>query len=143
MTSAASPTIYFENAAARLLEDPAGFLWIVWNSAERTFADLRELFGRVQLALEEHHWGRILIDQRLMQPFSPEEQIWITQEWLPRAVSKGGYRFGAVLISPDVMVRLATAYITTHVQGIPLQYRSFETPEAAMQWLLQQPVAAE
>ncbi|WP_262922986.1 hypothetical protein [Hymenobacter cellulosilyticus] len=37
-----------------------------------------------------------------------------------------------------MMVRLATAYITTHIQGLPLVYRSFEKPAQAEAWLLQQ-----
>jgi hypothetical protein len=38
-----------------------------------------------------------------------------------------------------VLVRLATAYVTTHVQGLPLAYRSFDTETEAVRWLLDQP----
>jgi hypothetical protein len=37
------------------------------------------------------------------------------------------------------MVRLATAYVTTHFGELPLVYRSFETDEQAVAWLLAQP----
>jgi hypothetical protein len=44
-----------------------------------------------------------------------------------------------VVVSPDVLVRLATAFVTTNVQGLPLVYRTFDTEAQAMQWLAQQP----
>jgi hypothetical protein len=136
-------TIYFENAAGRLLEEPAGFMRTIWGSGPRRPEDTRAVFTHMMLALQRHGWSRILIDQRPMQPFTAEEQTWITQEWMPRAVSEGGYRHGAVIVSPNVMVRLATAYITTQVMGLPLQYRSFETEAEALAWLLQQPAAPQ
>jgi|GEM_PF-393784 len=139
MRSTAVPTFYFENPAGRLLAEPAGFLRAVWSNSPRGPHDAQALFTHMARALRQHQWSRILIDQRQMQPFSPQEQAWVAQQWLPQAVRESGYRHGAVLISPNVMVRLATAYITTHVQGVPLTYRSFDTDAAAVRWLLQQP----
>lgn len=74
-----------------------------------------------------------------MQPFSQSEQHWVAHDWRPRAVREGGYRHGAVLVSPNVLVRLATAYVTSHVQGLPLVYRSFDADADAGRWLPQQP----
>ncbi|MCR5888185.1 STAS/SEC14 domain-containing protein [Hymenobacter sp. J193] len=131
--------LYFENAAGRLLEDPAGFLRVVWTGRPRGPHDAQALFTHMQTALQRHGWSRIFIDQRQMLPFSSQEQTWVARHWLPQAV-QAGYRHGAVLVSTDVMVRLATAYVTTQVQGLPLVYRSFETEGAAIAWLLQQPM---
>ena len=141
MSKSKPATIYFENAAGRLLEEPGGFVRAIWSSGPRRPEDTRAVFTHMMLALRRYGWSRIIIDQRQMQPFTTEEQIWIAQEWMPGAVSEGGYRHGAVIVSPDVMVRLATAYITTQVLGLPLQYRSFETEAEALAWLLQQPAA--
>ncbi|TGD77825.1 hypothetical protein [Hymenobacter wooponensis] len=132
--------IYFENAAGRLLEDPAGFLQAHWAPTPRTFTDLKALFTHMALCMQQRKWGRILINQRGMLPFSPEEQRWVAEQWLPEAVRTAGYRFGAVVVSESVLARLATAYITTHVQGLPLTYRSFESEEEAKAWLIKQPV---
>jgi len=135
------PRLYFQNNAGRILLDPAGFLRAVWGRGPRTLADTRGLFTHMQRALQEHGWSRILVNQLSMQPFSPEEQHWVAHEWLPQGVGVGGYRHGAVIVSPEVLVRLATAYVTTHVQGLPLTYRSFEAESTAVHWLLQQPAA--
>jgi predicted anti-sigma-YlaC factor YlaD len=132
--------IYFQNAAGRLLEDPAGFLQAHWSPDSRTFTDLKALFTHMALCMQQRKWSRMLINQRGMLPFSQEEQRWVAEQWLPEAVRTAGYRFGAVVVSENVLTRLATAYITTHVQGLPLTYRSFESDEEAKAWLLNQPV---
>jgi hypothetical protein len=135
------PQLYFQNNAGHLLLDAAGFLRAVWGPGPRTLADTQGLFTHMQHALLRHNWSRILISQLGMPPFTAEEQRWVAHEWLPEAVRVGGYRHGAVLVSPDVLVRLATAYVTTNVQGLSLTYRSFESETEAVQWLLQQPAA--
>ena len=132
------PKLYFQNVAGQLLEDPAGFLRANWFSQPRQFDDTRALFPQMLQALQYHNWSRILVNQVGMKPFTLEEQNWVAKEWLTRAVREGGYRYGAVVVSHEVMVRLATAYITTHVQGLPLVYRSFEADADAVKWLLQQ-----
>jgi hypothetical protein len=89
-------------------------------------------------ALEQNGWGRILTNQISMQPFSPREQQWVTQQWLPAAVRSSGYRFGAVVVATNVLTRLATAFITTSFSDLPLRYRSFDAEAEAIAWLLQQ-----
>lgn len=130
----------FANPAGQLWEEPTGFLRVAWGSQPRTLADTQGLFEQMLRSLQRRGWGRILVDQKGMPPFSTAEQQWVAHEWLPRAVREGGYRFGAVLVSSDVLVRLATAYVTTHVQGLPLVYRSFDSEPEAVRWLSQQPV---
>jgi hypothetical protein len=71
-----------------------------------------------------------------MLPFSAAEQQWVAQHWLPLAVQVGGYRYGAIVVSADTYARLATAYITTNVGGLPMRYRSFDDASQAIAWLL-------
>ncbi|RPD49425.1 hypothetical protein DNI29_01070 [Hymenobacter sediminis] len=138
-----TPVVYYENAAGALLEEPAGFIRAIWGRKTQQYlkADVQALFSQMMVGLQRRNWSRMLIDQTNMRPFSPEEQQWIAQQWLPRAVTEGGYRHGAVLVSPNVMVRLATAYITTQVLNLALTYRSFDSDAAAQAWLLQQPAS--
>jgi hypothetical protein len=141
--SFAAPLLLFKNTAGQLLADPAGFLRTNWSAQARTLTDTRDLFGNMQRQLERHRWSRILINQIGMTPFTQPEQQWVAHEWLPQAVQTGGYRHGAVVVSPDVLVRLATAYVTTHVQGLPLVYRSFDADADAARWLMQQPASPQ
>lgn len=134
--------LYFENTAGQLLEDPAGFLRANWSANARTPDEARALFTHMLHVLKRRGWSRILINQVTMRPFSPDEQQWVAKEWLPLAV-QAGYRHGAVVVSTNVMVRLATAYITTQIMGLPLVYRSFEVEADAAKWLLQQPYSPQ
>ncbi|MVN78319.1 hypothetical protein GO988_18470 [Hymenobacter sp. HMF4947] len=135
------PAVLFTNPAGQLSADPAGFLRATWGSQPRSSQDVKALFEQILLQLQRQQWSRILVSQIGMQPFTPADQQWIAHDWLPRAV-QGGYRHGAVVVSADVLVRLATAYITTHVQGLPLTYRSFDNPADAVRWLERQPKSA-
>lgn len=132
----------FTNRAGQLAADPTGFLRVHWGRELRQLADTQALLEQVIVELQRHHWGRILINQTLMLPFTPAEQQWIAAGWLPRAVREGSYRHGAVVVSPAVLVRLATAFVTTNVQGLPLTYRSFDTEADAERWLRRQPTTA-
>jgi hypothetical protein len=105
---------YFENNAGEIRLDAAGFLRITWHGRPRSPETTRAVFEHMLPALRQHGWSRMLIDQSHMTPFTPEEQQWIVREWLPRAV-RSGYRTGAVVVSAAVLVRLATAFVTTSV----------------------------
>jgi hypothetical protein len=128
--------VLFSNLAGQLAADPAGFLRMDWSGAKRTLADTQGLLTYMAQALQQRGWGKVLANQTLMPPFSPAEQQWI-QEWLPRAVHESGYRYGAIVVSTDTYARLATAFITTNVGGLPLRYRSFDDAAQATTWLLQ------
>jgi len=97
------------------------------------------MFTTAAQALRQRGWGRILINQVRMVPFTSQEQLWISQEWLPAAVHESGYRFGAVVLAANVLTRLATAFVTSTPE-LPLRYRSFGAEKEALAWLLQQPV---
>jgi hypothetical protein len=128
--------VLFTNAAGRLAADPAGFLRMSWSAGPRALADTQGLLTRMAEALRQYGWGKVLADQLLMPSFSPAEQQWISQEWLEFAVHACGYRYGAIVVSSDTYARLATAFITTNVGGLPLRYRSFDEVAQAADWLL-------
>lgn len=137
--AATSLSVLFENLAGQLVADPAGFLRLNWSATPRTIADTQGLLNHLAQALQQRGWGRVLANQTEMLSFSPAEQQWISQEWLPRAVQTGGYRHAAIVVSTDTYARLATAYITTSMQGLPMRYRSFDQEAEAAAWLSQQP----
>jgi hypothetical protein len=130
--------ILFDNAAGRLRADAAGFLRVDWGPGPRTLTDTGALFAAITRGLLTYRWSKVLVNQVHMQPFTTQEQLWVAQEWLPHAVLEGGYRYGAVVVSKNEFTRLATAFITVSVQGLPVLYRSFDTEEQAVNWIIQQ-----
>lgn len=137
--AAIASVLIFQNPAGQLAADPAGFVRMTWAASPRTLADTQALLTQLADALKQRNWGKVLADQAVMPSFSPAEQQWVVQEWLPLAVRESGYRYGAIVVSTDIFARLATAFITTNVQGLPLRYRSFDAEAAAVAWLGQQP----
>lgn len=140
MPSAAPFTVLLTNTAGQVLVDPAGFLRLHWGSLVRSLADTQAMFTTAARALREYGWSRILVNQVHMLPFTPQEQLWISQEWLPAAVRQSGYRAGAVVVAGNVLTRLATAFVTASNPDLPLRYRSFDLEASAIEWLLAQPV---
>jgi hypothetical protein len=141
MQAPAISLVLLQNNAGQVIVDPAGFLRMHWSDQPRVFTETRAMFATVAGALARYEWGRILINQVNMRPFSPQEQEWISQQWLPEAVRTSGYRFGAVVVATNVLTRLATAYVTTSFSDLPLRYRSFDAGREAeaITWLTQQP----
>lgn len=137
--SPATLTSLLKNAAGQVLADPTGFLRLHWSASPRALPDTQAMFVTAARALRQYGWGRILINQVQMAPFTPQEQRWISQEWLPGAVHESGYRAGAVVVATNVLTRLATAYITTNSPEPLLRYRSFDLEAVAIEWLLMQP----
>ena len=138
MPSAPAPTVFFENAAGRILADPAGFVRSYWGPQPRTLADTQAFLGQLTRAMQHHGHAKVLSNQTEMIPLSATEQAWVTQEWLPHAVHAAGYRACAVVLATSLYARLAMAYVTTSVQGLPMRYRSFDGEAPAIAWLLQQ-----
>lgn len=132
----AARSIYFENSAGRLWEEPAGYVRLEYKPGPRETVQFRALLTHAAQALGRHRWPRMLVDQRAMAPFTPAEQAWMSRDWLPAAVHEYGYRYGALLVAHDVIARLAMTQVIFGTRNLPHAYRSFEDEGAAVAWLV-------
>lgn len=130
--------LYFENAVGRVEEDQLGFVRLRYNAGRRDEAAYRGLLQHTLRLLARQRHGRMLVDQRQMEPFSPQEQQWLLGEWLPLAIAEGGYRYGAVVQATNVFARLAMNTTAAHPNARALTYRYFDEEAPAVAWLLQQ-----
>ena len=131
--SATSPTLlYFQNPVARLLEHPQGYAVVEYRPGPRQLSDLQGLLAQLVRLLTQRGWDKVLADQRLMQPYTPEESEWIRANWLTRGVV---FR-GAILLPHDVFARLASSQLVHEAKAANLSYRLFEEQAAAEVWLL-------
>lgn len=136
--SKSTRSLYFENSAGRIWEEPEGYIRLEYRAGLREAAQFRALLTHSAQAMSRRQWNKMLVDQREMAPFSPVEQEWMTNEWLPRAVQENGYRHGAILVAHNVFARLATNQFMMASRGLPHIYRTFETEDSAVSWLLEQ-----
>ncbi|GAB2465115.1 hypothetical protein GCM10011375_35010 [Hymenobacter qilianensis] len=130
--------IYYENPVGRAVNDPLGFARLMYQAGSRPEDDFKALLNNVTKLMARREDGCLLVDQRLMSPFTPEEQEYVIQQWLPRLVEKGGYRYGAVLVAQNVFARLATSTIIAAVRDLSITYQYFEQEAEAVNWLISQ-----
>ncbi|MBC8085523.1 MAG: hypothetical protein H7Z21_20175 [Hymenobacter sp.] len=137
MTPAATPRLYFENSAGRVLEHPDGYVIFQYHPGPRTLHHLQALLTHTRNLLERNQWHRLLGDQRLMAPFTDEESAWIVDHWLDPSRQGPRGLYGAVLLAHDVFARLSNAQIMHDAKASALTYRVFDTEETAVAWLRQ------
>lgn len=130
-------TIYFENGVGRIWEEPEQYLRLEYRPGAREEGHFQALLNHLAQALSRRGWHGVLVDQRAMTPFTPREQEWMRQ-WLPRAVHDNGYRYGAVVVAQNVFARLAMTQLVLSSRDLPHTYRTFETEEEALAWLVRQ-----
>lgn len=128
--------VYFENAAGRLEEDLAGYARLIYLPGRREQTAWHGLLQHTARLLARQGHGLLLVDQRQMSPFTPEEQAWLTGQWLPRTIVEGGYRYGAIVQAQDVFARLAMDTVRMQAQDLRLTYRYFPDEAGASTWLL-------
>jgi hypothetical protein len=129
--------LYFKNAVGRLLENPAGYIVVEYHAGERKLSDLQAFLHHASQLLARNNWYKLLGDQRLMAPFTPEESQWITEYWLSAAQLHREAVYGAVLLPHDVFARLAVSQLMHEAKASALTYRLFEEHADAEAWLLQ------
>jgi hypothetical protein len=129
---------YYENTVGRISDDPMGFARLTYQPGPRQKEALHTLLGHVTRLLTQYSDGCLLVDQRLMDPFTPDEQVYVLEQWLPQAAQDGGYRYGAVVVAHNVFARLATAMVVTAARNLPMTYCYFDDEAEAVTWLLRQ-----
>ena len=134
---ATRPRLYFENAAGRLLEHPAGYVVFQYQPGKRKLGDFQALLTHTGLLLQRNGWNRVLGDQRLMSPFTEEETTWVVENWLDPAPQRAGGIYTAVVVAQDVFARLAASQLQQEAKASTLTYRHFNNEEAAAAWLSQ------
>lgn len=130
-------SLYFENSAGRIWEEPEAYLRLEYRPGPREEIQFRSLLNHLAQALSRRGWDSILVDQQAMTPFSAGEQAWMVNHWLPNAVHECGYRYGAVVVAHNVFARLAMTQLVFGSRDLPHTYRTFENEAEALQWLLQ------
>ncbi|MFD1467638.1 hypothetical protein ACFQ48_05345 [Hymenobacter caeli] len=137
----ASRSLYFENAAGRIWEEPLDYLRLEYAPGPREEIVFRALLTHALRALTRRGRGKLLIDQRKMAPYSDAERAWLVGEWLPRAVREANYRYGAVVLAEDVFARVSMTRLALAARELGNTYKTFSTEAEAAEWLLAAGVA--
>ena len=80
-------------------------------------------------------WNRFLTDQRLLDPYTPEEAAWIVNHWRNTAAEHPEGLYGAVVMSHNVFTRLVMGQIVQEANTADtMHFRRFETEPEATAW---------
>jgi hypothetical protein len=111
MFNAAASTVlytYFENSVGRLLEHPMGkYISVEYNEGPRKPSELQAFLTEAGQFLAARGWDKLLGDQTLMAPFTPEETEWITEHWHSKKSKRTDLLYGAMLLPHDVFAQLS------------------------------------
>ena len=132
-----SPRLYFENAVGRLYGHPDGYAIFQFNAGPRKMPELQGLFNQASRLLELNRWHRFLSDQRLLDPYTPEEVAWIVEHWRAAAAEHSEGLYGAVVMSHNVFTRLVMGQVVQEANAATMHFRRFETEAEATDWLQQ------
>lgn len=129
-------SLYFHNSLASIIEHSLGYVRIEWHPTLVRTSELREAYEQVLLLLKESGITRVLSDHQLLAAIMPDDQCWLTNEWVPRAVQEVGYSHCAIVQAYDTISHLVTLRITNALVE-PLTVGYFDDEKTAEGWLLQ------
>jgi hypothetical protein len=114
--------------------DPqVGCVTMEWHGYATTEA-FREANARVLAAIRERGAGRVLADVRDFKLIHAEDQDWLIDVWIPRAVA-AGMRVCAMVMPRFYFNRVAVESVTQRLDPKALRVQFFEDREAARRWL--------
>jgi hypothetical protein len=104
--------------------------WKAWaNSTE-----YRAVHEAVLLALRENRASRNLIDATHARVVSGDDQIWLIEDWIPRAVA-AGRRWTAIVMPKSALGRTISENIDRRQQPNATTVEYFESVADAAAWL--------
>ncbi|GAA3941571.1 hypothetical protein [Hymenobacter algoricola] len=128
-------SLYFHNELASVLEHADGYARIDWSPVPLQSGALRAVYEQVLRLLSSSGFTKILSDHQLRTPLLPADQLWLSQEWVPRAIAEAGYRHGAVVEAHDLLSRSSVVRVVQQLDRLPLTIRYFEDAQLAAAWL--------
>ncbi len=99
----------------------------------------KEASDAIITAIEETGTGKVLFDAARTKSASPEDQKWIFEDWLPRAIIAGYTRY-AYILPNDVFGKFSSSKVIREMEiNIPnVEGATSNDMETAMEWLLKE-----
>lgn len=107
-------------------------IMVLWQGYATSEQFRRIAESQLQL-MKEYGFNKILTDNSLMKVVSMEDQKWVINDWLPRAL-KVGYMACATITSKDYFSRIAIENVISKIDD-QLTVRYFGDVDDAAAWL--------
>lgn len=102
--------------------------------AYATSLQFREITENMLLLLGEKQVNKILVDTTHLQIIGADDQQWLTDDWLPRAIA-GGFRACAMINSKYFFNRVAVENVVNQIDPNQLTVHYFDDRQQARTWL--------
>lgn len=106
---------------------------IEWHGYANT-SQFRQINENVLRLLIERNCYKVLADMTHLPMIGDEDQKWVNQDWLPRAL-QAGYEVCGIVNSHFYFSRVATKDVMRQINKNELQVEYFDTQSAARDWL--------
>jgi hypothetical protein len=134
MTPRAQEKLYFESPAGRLYYNTGGYVHLAWGPERLSMAVIETFYEQVLALLSSTGSRRILSEHGQRAPLSVEAQQWITNSWIPRAMTQAGVRHCAIVEGANPMHRLSTQSVVSAAPAGFL-FKRFDAKPEAEAWL--------
>jgi hypothetical protein len=114
------------------LDETVPCIKVIWKQYA-TSTQLRFVHESIVHMLERHGINKVLGDDTALPTIHSEDQVWIAENWMPRAVS-AGLRAAASKSPASYFCQISIETIQS-VAPPELALRSFDDMSAARQWL--------
>jgi len=128
-----STQLYTNDFCKIFYNSTKNYLSIHWNGFPPS-NDFREACMKILDFIKKYQTGKLLTDNRNAKLFSVDDQKWLNNEWLPKAI-KAGYYCSATLINEDVFVKTAIANIINKRNQDNVKAKVFISEDEAINWL--------
>jgi FAD/FMN-containing dehydrogenase len=126
--------VYLDTPYALIRWDGEGqWVYVRWTGWANS-TEYRQTQETVILALRENHASRNLIDSTHSRVVSDDDQKWLVEDWMPRAVA-AGRRWTAIVLPKSALGRTIAENIDKHPRSNLANVQHFETVEDAAAWL--------
>jgi hypothetical protein len=126
--------VYLEAPYVLIRWDPDGqWVFVQWKAWANS-NEYRAAQEMVITALRENHASRNLIDSTDSRVVTEEDQQWLVEDWIPRAIA-AGRRWTAIVLPKSALGRTIAENIDKHPRSNRVKVEHFETVEQAAAWL--------
>ena len=115
-------------------DEPTKTAFIEW----RGFADGQDYRNALNTLLEvmtSRGTRKILADTRLSKVITPEDQVWVTTNWMPRAV-QAGFKWSALIVPKSALGKMSIDRMVEKLgPDNVVETKYFDDLEKARKWL--------
>ncbi|MBO0357631.1 hypothetical protein J0X19_06715 [Hymenobacter sp. BT186] len=130
------PSLYYQNATGCLYAHPDGYALLRYHAGTRSLLDLHEFLLHTGQLLFRRRWHKMLIDQRLLSPYTESEQALLLNYWQARHFTLGR-TISAVLLATGAATHCTFTQVWEEASS-SVPYSLFDDEAEAAQWLLSQ-----